>query len=43
MIHGGRDRNNAPVSWRLQVAGVLLLIGFVLLAQLLGYDSNRFY
>ena len=43
MIHGGRDRHNAPVSWRVQVVGVLLLAGFVLLAQILGYDSNRFY
>ena len=43
MIHGGRDSNTAPVSWRLQVSGVVLLSGFVLLAQFLGYDASRFY
>jgi hypothetical protein len=43
MVTGGHDPKATPAGRVWRVFGVFLLVGFVLIAHALGYDSNRFY
>ncbi|MGC6485012.1 MAG: cytochrome b/b6 domain-containing protein [Candidatus Puniceispirillales bacterium] len=43
MITGGHDPAVAKTGLPKQLAGLLLLAGCVVIAQVLGYDANRFY
>ncbi len=43
MVTGGHDPKTVSTGRIRQIVGVVLLVGFVLTAHVLGYDANRFY